>query len=114
MKILSYIMANEYEPYQGVIMLMLTVYIGEILFCEMEPDTAHSRFEVVVKHEEDRIVGHVPAELSKIFNKFLSEDGTIEAECIGSRFNKGQGNGLELPVDYRLHDWQCSISQETT
>ena len=56
----------------------------------------------MVKNEDDSIVGHVPAELSKIFNKFLSEYGKIEAECIGNRFNKGRGNGLELPVDYRL------------
>ena len=79
-----------------------TVYIGEILFCELEPDNQHSKYAVVVKNEDDSIVGHVPAELSKIFNKFLSEYGKIEAECIGNRFNKGRGNGLELPVDYRL------------
>ena len=33
---------------------------------------------------------------------FLSEYGKIEAECIGSRINKGRGKGLELPVDFRL------------
>lgn len=38
-------------------------------------------------------------ELSKFVKKFLSEDGTIEVECIRSRFNKGLGNGLELPVE---------------
>ena len=56
----------------------------------MEPDNPHSRFAVAVKNEDDKIVGCVPAEISKIFNKFLSEDGTIEAECIGSRFNKAR------------------------
>ena len=110
MKIVSFQeMANEYELYleastRGYHAYFedATVYIGEILFCELEPDNQHSKYAVVVKNEDDSIVGHVPAELSKIFNKFLSEYGKIEAECIGNRFNKGRGNGLELPVDYRL------------
>ena len=110
MKIVSFQeMANEYELYLEVSTMGYhayfkdaTVYIGEILFCELEPDNQHSKYAVVVKNEDDSIVGHVPAELSKIFNKFLSEYGKIEAECIGNRFNKGRGNGLELPVDYRL------------
>lgn len=110
MKIVSFQeMANEYELYLEASTMGChayfkdaTVYIGEILFCELEPDNQHSKYAVVVKNEDDSIVGHVPAELSKIFNKFLSEYGKIEAECIGNRFNKGRGNGLELPVDYRL------------
>lgn len=102
-------MANEYELYleasirgYHVYFKDATVYIGEILSCEMEPDNQHSKYAVVVKNEDKKIVGHVPVELSKIFNKFLSDYGKIEAECIGNRFNKGRGNGLELPVDYRL------------
>ena len=110
MKIVSFQeMANEYELYleastrgYHAYFKDATVYIGEILFCELEPDNQHSKYAVVVKNEDNSIVGHVPAELSKIFNKFLSEYGKIEAECIGNRFNKGRGNGLELPVDYRL------------
>lgn len=110
MKIVSFQeMANEYELYleastrgYHAYFKDATVYIGEILFSELEPDNQHSKYAVVVKNEDDSIVGHVPAELSKIFNKFLSEYGKIEAECIGNRFNKGRGNGLELPVDYRL------------
>lgn len=101
--------ANEYELYleastrgYHAYFKDATVYIGEILFCELEPDNQHSKYAVVVKNEDDSIVGHVPAELSKIFNKFLSEYGKIEAECIGNRFSQGRGNGLELPVDYRL------------
>lgn len=110
MKIVSFQeMANEYELYlqastrgYHAYFKDATVYIGEILFCELKPDNQHSKYAVVVKNEDDSIVGHVPAELSKIFNKFLSEYGKIEAECIGNRFNKGRGNGLELPVDSRL------------
>ena len=62
----------------------VVVYIGEILFFELESENRYSRYAVVVKNEDNRIVGHVPAELSKIFNKFLLEYGQIEAECIGN------------------------------
>ena len=72
------------------------VYIGEILDCEIEPENDYDKYAVAV------LVGHVPIELSKIFYKFLSQYGQIEAKCIGSRFNTGQGKGLELPIDFRL------------
>ncbi len=57
---------------------------------------------MVVKTYGEEIVGHVPLELSKIFWKFISEHGDIEAECIGDRYNAGEGKGLELPVDYKF------------
>ena len=60
------------------------------------------RYAVAVRNKDEKIVGHVPVELSKIFQTFLSQHGQIEAECIGGRINAGQGKGLELPVDYRL------------
>ena len=68
----------------------------------MEPENDHDKYAVAVKNKDDQIVGHVPIELSRICHKFLSEYGQLEAECIGSRFNTGQGKGLELPVDYRF------------
>ena len=90
-------MANEYELYLEAstrgchaYFKESTVYIGEILFCEMEPDNPNSQFAIVVKYEEDKIVGHVPAELSKIF-KFLSEVGTIE------QGSKGGVAGVGIP-----------------
>ena len=42
-----------------------------ILFCELEPDNRYSRYAFVVKNEDNRFVGLVLAELSKIFNKFF-------------------------------------------
>ena len=57
-------MANEYEVYleastrgYHAYVKESTVYIGEILFCEMEPDNPHSRFAIAVRYEEDKIVG---------------------------------------------------------
>lgn len=102
-------MADEYEFYvqasvrgYHAYFVDATVYIGEVMDCEMEPENDHDRYAVAVRNKDEKIVGHVPVELSKIFHKFLSQHGKIEAECIGSRFNAGQGKGLELPVDYRL------------
>ena len=79
-----------------------TVFIGGVLTCESEPDNAFDKYAVAIKNEAGHMVGHVPKELSKIFNKFLKDYGEIEAECIGNRYNAGQGKGLELPVDFRL------------
>lgn len=105
----NYKMADEYEVYvqasvrgYHAYFKAATVYIGEVMDCEMEPENDHDSYAVAVRNKDENIVGHVPIELSKIFHKFLSEHGQIEAECIGSRFNTGQGKGLELPVDYRL------------
>ena len=102
-------MAGEYEFYVQASMrgyhayyMNATVYIGEILDCEIEPENDHDKYAVAVKNKDGVLVGHVPIELSKIFHKFLSQYGQIEAECIGSRFNTGQGKGLELPIDFRL------------
>ena len=37
-----------------------------------------------------------------MFNKFIRDYGEIEVECIGARYNRGEGKGLEIPVDYKL------------
>ena len=102
-------MADEYEFYlqasvrgYHAYFKESTVHVGDILDCEMEPENDHDRYAVAVKNKDEKIVGHVPIELSRICHKFLSEYGQLEAECIGSRFNTGQGKGLELPVDYRF------------
>ena len=80
----------------------VTVHIGEVLACEVETDNEHDRYAVVVKNEGGKTVGHVPIELSKVFNAFLADYSDIEAECIGNRYNRGGGKGLGIPVDYKL------------
>lgn len=71
-------MANEYELYleastRGYYAYFkdAMVYIGEILFCELEPDNRYSRYAVVVKNKDNRIVGHVSAELVKPVRRSL-------------------------------------------
>lgn len=41
-------------------------------------------------------------EVLKLFNKLLRAYGKLEAECIGNRYNAGQGKGLEFSVDYKI------------
>ena len=79
-----------------------TVLIGDVLRCEIEENNEHDKYAVAVKDESDQVVGHVPIEVSRLFCKFIKDYGEVEAECIGDRFNAGQGKGLELPVDYKL------------
>lgn len=79
-----------------------TVCVGEVLRCEIEDNNEHDKYAIAVRNEEGKLVGHVPIELSKRFNKLLQDYGDIEAECIGNRFNAGHGKGLEFPADYRL------------
>ena len=50
-----------------------TVFIGGVLTCESEPDNAFDKYAVAIKNEAGHMVGHVPKELSKIFNKFLKD-----------------------------------------
>ena len=79
-----------------------TVCVGDLMMCEIEEDNAHDKYAVAVKDESGQIVGHVPIEISRLFSKFICDYGEMEAECIGYRFNAGQGKGLEIPVDYKL------------
>ena len=79
-----------------------TVVIGEVLMCERELDNADDKYAVAVNNEQGKVVGHVPIELSKVFARFIRNYGEVEAECIGARYNRGEGKGLEFPVDYKL------------
>ena len=79
-----------------------TVCVGDLMMCEIEEDNKHDKYAVAVKDESGQIVGHIPIEISMIMNKFIRDSGEIEVECIGHKYNAGQGKGLEIPVDYRL------------
>lgn len=79
-----------------------TVRVGDLMMCEIEEDNSHDKYAVEVKNESGQTVGHIPIEISKITNKFIPDCGEVEVECIGHRYNLGQGKGLEIPVDYRL------------
>lgn len=80
----------------------VTVVIGEVLMCERELDNAYDKYAVAVSNEQGKVVGHVPIELSKVSTRFIRDYGEIEAECIGARYNRGEGKGLDFPVVYKL------------
>ena len=58
----------------------------------------------MVKSQDGGIAGHIPVELSEIFHKVLEDYGEILVECIGFRYKRGEGKGLEIPVDYQFVD----------
>lgn len=71
-----------------------TLFIGEVLTCERERDNAFDKHAAAINNEAGHMVGHVPKELSKMFNTFLKDYGEIKAECIGNRYNAGKRKGL--------------------
>ena len=102
-------MADEYEVFieasvrgYHAYFKDVTVVIGEVLMCERELDNAYDKYAVAVNNKQSNVVGHVPLELSKVFARFIRDYGEVEAECIGVRYNRGDGKGLEFPVDYKL------------
>ena len=72
-------------------------------FClKSENKNQHDKFAVAIVLEE-RIVGHVPKNLSKIFHHFMKiPNCTTECKVIGKRVNRGAGYGLEILVQYRF------------
>ena len=53
--------------------------------------------------EKEVIVGHIPRYISKASSMFLTLPQTsLQAEVDGKRVNRGGGNGLEIPVNYRF------------
>jgi len=60
-------MADEYEFYvqasvrgYHAYFVDATVYIGEVMDCEMEPENDHDRYAVAVRNKDEKIAGHVP------------------------------------------------------
>lgn len=91
-------MADEYEVYvessvrgYHAYFKNANVCVGEVMRCEIEENNDHDKYAVTVRNECGQMVGHVPIELSKLFSKFLHDYGEVEAECIGNRYNAGQG-----------------------
>ena len=72
----------------------------ENVFLQPENENQHDKFAVAVVYDE-RVVGHVPKNLSKVFNQFMKiSNCTIECKVTGKRVNRGAGYGLEITVQY--------------
>ena len=77
--------------------------VGDENFClKSENENHHDKFAVNIVLEE-RTVGHVPKNLSKIFHQFMKiPNCTIGCKVTGKRVNCGAGYGLEILVQYRF------------
>ena len=77
--------------------------VGDENFClKSENENQHGKFVVAIVLEE-RIVGHVPKNVSKIFHQFLKiPNCTIGCKVTGKSVNREAGYGLEIPVHYRF------------
>ena len=80
-----------------------TPKVGGENFClNPENENQHDKFAVAIVLEE-RIVGHVPEKLSKIFHQFMKvPDCAIGSKVTGKRVNRETGCGLEISVQYRF------------
>ena len=80
-----------------------TPKVGDENFClKSENENQHGKFALAIVLEE-RIVGYVPKNLSKIFHQFMKiPNCTIGCKVTGKRLNRGAGYGLEIPVQYRF------------
>ena len=77
-----------------------TPHVGEILSTRKEAGNHHNRFAVAVL-KDDRIVGHIPCEVSKTAWYFLEHGGDIRCEITSRRRRSDiAGKGLEVPCTY--------------
>lgn len=70
--------------------------IGETLQCRIEENPFDKNAVAVVR--QDKTVGHVPKEHSKVCRYFIARGGVITVAVIGKRRNTGVG--LEIPARY--------------
>lgn len=81
-------------------MRVWTPHVGEILSTRKETGNHHDRFAVAVL-KDDRIVGHIPREVSKTAWFFLEHGGEIRCEITSRRRRSDvAGKGLEVPCTY--------------
>ena len=90
---------RRYHAYMDI----WTPKIGDENFClKSENENQHDKFAFAIVLEE-RIVGHVPINLSKIFHQFMKiPNCTIGCKVTGKLVNRGAGYGREIPVQYRF------------
>ena len=80
--------------------------INDYLQCKIEESNEFDPSAVALFHDdclEEKVVGHVHIHLSKIFHRFWKLPFcSISAVVIGKRVNRGVGDGLEIPVEYKF------------
>ena len=86
-----------------VYMDIWTPKVSDENFClKSESENQHDKFAVAIVLEE-RIVGHVPKNVSKLFHQLMKiPNCTIGCKVTGKCVNRGAGYGLEIPVQCRF------------
>ena len=82
--------------------------VGEELECKIEDNNEHDRHAVAVM-KEDRVVGHIPREHSKVCKFFIKRGGCINVVVCGKRENRGQG--LQIPSKYTFDGSSFDIAK---
>ena len=73
-------------------------YTGESLTLQREDGNTHDRHAVCLL-KDNRVVGHVPRDLSRVFWYFLCHGGRVTCEVTGRR---KCGKELEVPCTYNF------------
>ena len=79
---------------------------NDYLHCKIEESNEFGSSAVALLHDdclEEKVVGHVPIHLSKIFHRFLKLPFcSISTVVIDKRVNRDARNELEIPVEYKF------------
>ena len=75
--------------------------INEVLNLAHEKDNKSDKFAIAVL-KSGRIVGHAPRENAKIMYFYLKRGGSISVTVTGTKVNRGEGVGIEIPGIYRF------------
>jgi hypothetical protein len=75
--------------------------IDEVLNCIHEKGNKSDKFAIAVQ-KNGKTVGHAPRENAKIMYFYLKRGGHITVTVTGSKVNRGEGLGIEVPGIYRF------------
>ena len=98
-----------YHAYQGTWL----PFVGEVLELEKEPFNSVDRYAVAVT-KNGTVVGHVPRNFSALFHFLTRSQNKGVAEVTGTKGNRGDGNGLEIPCFYCFYGSRAYIERLKT
>ena len=102
----SIFLLESYARGYHVYMNIWNATINDYLQCKIEENNEFDPSALALLYDdclEEKVVGHVPIHLSKIFHRFLKIPFcSISAVVIGKRVNRGAGDGRETPVEYKF------------
>ena len=79
--------------------------INDYLQCKIEENNEFDPSAVALLHDdclEEKVGGHVPIHLSKIFHRFLELPFCSISAVATGMVNRGAGDGLEIPFEYKF------------